>query len=298
MEIENTNLDMEQSADQYDAFLEGWGDDVAPVTESEADQPAEETESVAEETAETAEPEAESEAEGEATPTEEQTTEAEQTVEPVAPASWEVKHMGEKRSMSAADITPELLQKGLDYDRIRAKYDESKPITELMTQFAKKANMSVTEYVKFIRTEALRAGGMSEAEAQRSVELEDREAAVAAKEQEQRENEAAKAEAQSKIDADLADFAKAFPEVYAKAKSDPKAIPESVWAKVNSGELSLTGAYSRYAVEQAKAEAAQAAQQAAAQAKNQKNAARSTGSMKSAGNDVKISDPFLDGWNS
>ena len=42
MEIENTNLDMEQSADQYDAFLEGWGDDVAPVTESEADQPAEE----------------------------------------------------------------------------------------------------------------------------------------------------------------------------------------------------------------------------------------------------------------
>lgn len=298
MEIENTNLDMEQSADQYDAFLEGWGDDVAPVTESEADQPAEETESEAEVTEETEVAEAESEAEVEETPTEEQTAEAEQTVEPVAPASWEVKHMGEKRSMTAADITPELLQKGLDYDRIRAKYDESKPVTELMAQFAKKANMSITDYVKFVRTEALRAGGMSEAEAQRSVELEDREAAVAAKEQEQRENETAKAEAQSKIDADLAEFAKAFPEVYAKAKSDPKAIPESVWAKVNSGELSLTGAYSRYAVEQAKAEAAQAAQQAAAQAKNQKNAARSTGSMKSAGNDVKVSDPFLDGWNS
>ena len=60
MEIDNTNLDMEQSADQYDAFLEGWGDDVAPVTESEADQPAEETESEAEVTEETEVAEAES----------------------------------------------------------------------------------------------------------------------------------------------------------------------------------------------------------------------------------------------
>jgi colicin import membrane protein/SWI/SNF-related matrix-associated actin-dependent regulator 1 of chromatin subfamily A len=298
MEIENTNLDMEQSADQYDAFLEGWGDDVAPVTESEADQPAEETESEAEVTEETEVAEAESEAEAKETPTEETTAEAEQTVEPVAPALWEVKHMGEKRSMTAADITPELLQKGLDYDRIRSKYDESKPVTELMAQFAKKANMSITEYVKIIRTEALRAGGMSEDEAARSVALEDREAAVAAAEAEQRERAEAEAKVKSRVDADLAEFAKAFPDVYKQAESDPKAIPESVWAQVNSGALSLTAAYSRYAVEQANASAAAAREAAAAEVQNAKNAARSTGSMQSAGNDNHQIDPFDEGWYS
>ena len=289
-----------ESADQHDAFLDGWDDDASPIAD-EADQPAEETESEpSEEMTEEVVAEEEGEA-NEAEETEATATEAEKEsapkVEQVAP-SWNIKHMGEERKLTAADITPVLLQKGMDYDRIRSKYDESKPIVELMTQFANKAGMSVQDYIRHIRTEAFKAGGMSEAEAKRNVELEDRETAVAAAEAAQKEKAEAEEQAKSKIDADLAEFAKAFPDVYKQAESDPKVIPESVWAKVNKGELTLTAAYSRYAVEQAKAEAAAAKQAAVVEAKNAKNAARSTGSMKSAGNDAKNTDAFLKGWDS
>lgn len=300
MEIENTNVVEMESADQYDAFLDGWDDDSSPVAE-EADQPAMETENeaseeVTEEVAAEEEGNADEAEESEATESEAEKEAAPKT-EHEAP-SWNIKHMGEERKLTAADITPVLLQKGMDYDRIRSKYDEAKPVVELMTQFANKAGMSVQDYIRHIRTEAFKAGGMSEAEAKRSVELEDRETAVAAAEAAQKEKAEAEAQAKSKIDADLAEFAKAFPDVYKQAESDPKVIPESVWAKVNKGELTLTAAYSRYAVEQAKAEAAAAKQAAAVEAKNAKNAARSTGSMKSAGNDTKNTDAFLEGWNS
>ena len=301
MEIENTTVVETQSADQYDAFLNGWDDDASPIAE-EADQPAMETENGnSEEVTEEVVAEEEGEAEKEAEETAATETEAEKEAEPKteqeAP-SWNIKHMGEERKLTAADITPVLLQKGMDYDRIRSKYDEAKPVVELMTQFANKAGMSVQDYIRHIRTEAFKAGGMSEAEAKRNVELEDRETAVAAAEAAQKEKADAEAQAKSKIDADLAEFAKAFPDVYKQAESDPKVIPESVWAKVNSGELTLTAAYSRYAVEQAKAEAAAAKQAAVVEAKNAKNAARSTGSMKSAGNDTKNTDAFMEGWNS
>ena len=300
MEIENTSTMEAQTADQYDAFLDGWGDESLPVADV-ADQPVEETENEASEEV-TAEVETEEEGKAEETEETEATeTEAEKEAEPKteqAAPSWKIKHMGEEKTLTAADINPVLLQKGMDYDRIRSKYDEAKPVVELMTQFANKAGMSITDYIRHIRTEAFKASGMSEAEAKRSVDLEDRETAVAAAEAAQKEKADAEAQAKSKIDADLAEFAKAFPDVYKQAESDPKAIPESVWAKVNSGELTLTAAYSRYAVEQAKAEAAAAKQAAATEAKNAKNAARSTGSMKSAGNDAKNIDAFLEGWNS
>jgi hypothetical protein len=300
MEIENTTVVEMESADQYDAFLDGWDDDSSPVAE-EADQPAMETENeaseeVTEEVAAEEEGNADEAEESEATETEEEKEAAPKT-EQEAP-SWNIKHMGEERRLTPADITPALLQKGMDYDRIRSKYDEAKPVVELMTQFANKAGMSVTDYIRHIRTEAFKAGGMSEAEAKRSVELEDRETAVAAAEAAQKEKADAEAESKAKINADIAEFAKAFPDVYKQAEKDPKVIPESVWAKVNSGELTLTAAYSRYAVEQAKAEAAAAKQAAAVEAKNAKNAARSTGSMRSAGNDAKNTDAFLEGWNS
>lgn len=83
----------------------------------------------------------------------------------------------------------------------------------------------------------------------------------------------------------LAEFAKAFPEAYHRAKEDPDAIPEAVWADVRAG-MSLTAAYARYTVGQT----ARARQ-------SQVNAQRATGSMRSAGSDSKNKDPFLEGWD-
>lgn len=304
MDNEMTTHVTEESADQRDAFLDGWDDE--PSVESEADQPAAESgEQVQPEASETTDDEdstgAEAEADAKQTETpvgdaEGEKAEAQQQEQTPA-ATWTVKHMGEEKTYTAADVTPELLQKGLDYDRIRTKYDEAKPVMEMFTEFAKRANMSVADYAKFIRTEAKKASGMNDAEAKRTVELEDREAAVAAKEAADAETSTAKAANEAKIKSDLEEFGRAFPEVYNKAKTDPKTIPQSVWADVQKG-MSLTAAYSRYAVAQAEATAKAATEKASVAAQTRKNAERSTGSMRSAGNDSKVKDPFLEGWDS
>ena len=40
---------------------------------------------------------------------------------------WTLRHMDEVRQVGEADMVV-LAQKGMDYDRIREKYDESKPV--------------------------------------------------------------------------------------------------------------------------------------------------------------------------
>ena len=151
--------------------------------------------------------------------------------------------------------------------------------------------------MRYLRVEVKKAKNMSEDEALRAVDMEDREAAVAAKEAAQQEAENAQSASKARIKADLVDFAKAFPEVYQQAKVNPKAIPKEVWDEVNRNGMTLTAAYSRYAVNEAKREAAAADARADASSHNQKNSDRSTGSMKSAGNDSKIKDDFLTGLN-
>lgn len=84
------------------------------------------------------------------------------------------------------------------------------------------------------------------------------------------------------IQADLASFAAAFPEGFAQARDNPQIIPQCVWDMMQNQGLSLTAAYARYTTAQIGNTAG-----------NQSNAARSTGSMRSAGSDAKNSDPFL-----
>lgn len=305
MEIIETAVETtEVTADQQDAFMDGFGaDDTAPEVETSADQQDEAEENAQTEETDNEGSEAGADADGEQTQQEQSETldtakqdkPAEKQNTP--PASWTIKHMGEEKTLAVSDITPEILQKGLDYDRIRGKYDEAKPVMEMFSEFAKSAGMSVADYAKYIRTEAKKAAGMSEAEAKRTVELEEREAAVAAKEAQKQEVSSNNDERRARIKADLAEFSKAFPEIYQQAKTNPKLIPDSVWKDVHGG-LSLTAAYSRYAVAQANATAKTASEKAAAAAQEQKNSSRSTGSMRSAGNDKKNSDAFLDGFGS
>lgn len=288
-----TNITAEQTTDQSDAFLDAWND--STEVEQAEDQPTEQTEETKGE-AEAQNAEAAPDTNGENKEAAPNTTEnapvenaaGEQTK--TEEASWNIKHMGEEKTLKASDVTADLLQKGLDYDRVRAKYDEAKPVVEMFSEFAKKAGMSVTDYAKYIREEAKKASGMSETDAKHAVELEDREAAIAAKEAEQREAEEAKESSAAKVQEDIAEFSKAFPDIYKQARDDPKTIPESVWADVKSGKLSLTAAYSKYAVEQANAALKAATERANAVQKNGRNAARSTGSMQSAGNDSKMDD--------
>lgn len=301
--VENMSVQEEQNADQQDAFLDGWGDEQtaqdAPETSetAEGEDAAEEVTETASETegaqsapnggaAETA---AEAGAEAQTETTEQKADAPEKT--------WTLRHMDETKNVGEAEMVT-LAQKGMDYDRIRAKYDESKPAMEILSIFAKQKGVSVADYVSFLRTEAKKADGLSEAEARRSIELEDREAAVTAREAEQaaerqaaeQANAAANAAAQRRK-ADIDEFAREYPDV----ARNPDAIPKEVWDAVAAGS-SLTVAYAKYTAKQAREEAERTRSAAQAAQQNVKNAARSTGSMQSAGQNAGGRDPFLEGW--
>lgn len=290
-----------ESADQpetqqgADGFLDGWDGESAAAGEP-ADQPEAIPETAAGDRAEApdtepqaADPEAGQTAE---TPGDPQTGTADQ------PRTWNLRHMDEERAVGEAEMVT-LAQKGLDYDRIREKYDASKPVMELFGQFAKEAGMSVGDYVSHIRTQAKQAAGLSEAEARRAVSLEDREASLAAREAEEAELRAAReraartqSAAESRRQAEIAEFQKTFPD----AAREPASIPKEVWADVRSG-LSLVAAYSKYAVAQAEAARQAAERRAGAAAQNQRNADRATGSLRGAGDERNTRDPFLLGWD-
>lgn len=301
--VENMSVQEEQNADQQDAFLDGWGDEQtaqdAPET-SETAEGEDTTEEVTETASETegaqgapdggaAETAAEAGAEAQTETTEQKADAPEKT--------WTLRHMDETKNVGEAEMVT-LAQKGMDYDRIRAKYDESKPAMEILSIFAKQKGVSVADYVSFLRTEAKKADGLSEAEARRSIELEDREAAVTAREAEQaaerqaaeQANAAANAAAQRRK-ADIDEFAREYPDV----ARNPDAIPKEVWDAVAAGS-SLTVAYAKYTAKQAREEAERTRSAAQAAQQNIKNAARSTGSMQSAGQNAGGRDPFLEGW--
>lgn len=301
--VENMSVQEEQSVDQQDAFLDGWGDEQTAQDAPETSETAE-GEDTAEEVTETAsETEgAQSASDGGAAETaaeagaEAQTETTEQKAD--APEkTWTLRHMDEIKNVGEAEMVT-LAQKGMDYDRIRAKYDESKPAMEILSIFAKQKGVSVADYVSFLRTEAKKADGLSEAEARRSIELEDREAAVTAREAEQaaerqaaeQANAAANAAAQRRK-ADIDEFAREYPDV----ARNPDAIPKEVWDAVAAGSL-LTVAYAKYTAKQAREEAERTRSAAQAAQQNVKNAARSTGSMQSAGQNAGGRDPFLEGW--
>lgn len=304
--IENTEV-MEADADHQDAFLDGWGEDDGLDTEGSADgqDAGDQEESVGSEADAGSEDAAESlsDVAGTGATDERQEADAAENTDQQPPAgqqaepkTWTLRHLDSEHTVGEAEMVA-LAQKGLDYDRIRGKYDEAKPVIEMFGEFARAAGMSIPDYVRSVRTEAKRAGGMSEEEARRAVDLEEREASIHAQEAHQQEQQDARRAEQERINRDLVEFQRAFPDAYDNAKKDPKSIPDSVWAEVKNG-LSLTAAYSRYAVEQARASVKTAQETVKTVQQAHKNAQRSTGSMKSAGNDSRNIDPFLAGFDS
>lgn len=289
-----------EAVETDDGFLEGWNDSDG-VTAPDADRQSEDAQEEVQQQA--VSPAAEKAPEERSAPAAEGDAQEAQTQDvpaarPAAPDKWVIKHMGVEETIGVEDITPELLQKGRDYERIREKYDEAKPVMEMFSSFAKQAGMSVSDYVSHIRMQARMSRGESEADARRTISLEDREAAVAAKEAaqqqaEQAAQEAANSEEQARErrNADLQRFRQVFPD----AAKDANGIPAAVWEQVNGG-LTLVEAYSQYAVAQAKAAQAAAEQRAAAADLGRRNDARATGSMRSAGDSAQGKDPFLEGW--
>lgn len=283
-----------QTAEQ-DGFLEGWDDDVSvePDPDVEADTSPEDAQEPAADEQEPASDEAED------VPGEEPAAE-DAPQEPSPPRTWTLNRQGQPVIVGEQDLAA-LAQRGLDYDRLQAELNESKPFLELFRGFAADANMTPQEYLSELRARALQARGMTPEEARRAVELEDREAVVKQREAAEQSRQAQIRQAQeqqrqleARRNAEVREFIAVFPDA---AREE---IPPEVWQGVQQG-LSLTASYARYAnakaAEQAQADEEARQQAEAARKQNAANAARSTGSLRSAGNNHGLKDPFLEGWD-
>ena len=273
----------EETASWNDA---GWDDAAETAAESETTEPAAEEASVEEDGAATQEP-AQQGAEEEQGNTQESAPNQEQKSDTV-----QIEYMHQKREISREEAV-QLAQKGMDYDRIREKWDDAKETVAFIDEQAKAAGMDRKAFINYLRTEAKKSQGMSEEEAQRAVELENREAAVQLREAEEQQRVADEQAQQNAVDAekerrdaDFRRFAAKYPDL--KVESITEAIPD-VWERVGKGE-SLVEIWQEHEINRLKTEQA-------AEEQNAKNAGRSTGSMASSGGEHQKKDPWDEGWD-
>ena len=166
--MENEALNTQESTETTDAFLDGWDNDAA-VGETEQGgetKPNQSSEQQTEENAQAETPAAEQGSDGSQSKPETnggaggenaQQTQQQEATQPKAdePKMWTLRYMDADKQVSESEMIT-LAQKGMDYDRIRGKYDESKPVMELFGSFAKQAGMSISDYLSAIRTQAKR----------------------------------------------------------------------------------------------------------------------------------------------
>lgn len=208
-----------------------------------------------------------------------------------------LKHLDETKTVSREEVVT-LAQKGMDYDRLKAKSEErfmalesEKKLAEtrisIFDEIAKRGGFrDVDELVENIQAEQLAEQiGTDKETALKQVRLERKEKELLEKEQRLTTEKTSR----NKVDDDARAFIDKHPSV------DFNAIPKEVWDKVNSGE-SLLNAYDEFMTEKAQNELAAENERLKAELeaakKNADNKSRSTGSATSAGKD-SVSDPWL-----
>lgn len=223
----------------------------------------------------------ESEAEAEPDETE---TKPEEKAE--ADHSFKLKYMGEEKEFSREE-TIALAQKGMDYDRIKGKLDESAEINEFVKNLAKDMNLTVADFMmQALAGNLAKKENISLDEAKRKIELDRREKALAAKEAEAEAKQKETNEQNARVEkarAEVAEFAKLYPDV------DVRNIPKEVYQNAANKQISLTAAYALH-------EAAQAKAALEAEKQNAKNKERSVGSSSSSGKHTPADD-FDDIWD-
>lgn len=218
--------------------------------------------------------------------------------EQTADQTFELKHLDETKTVNRDEVIS-LAQKGMDYDRIRAKLDSTKEATDFYEQnaesvhfleeLAKEQGMTLGELVDNTRATLMsqKTGQNIEvckgivANERKSAELEKQSARLKSKSAESE----TKAAEEAKKEADIRDFIREYPE---QAK-DPNALPKEVWDAVHNGET-LVNAYRAFENRQLKEQLAKEKAEAERKALDAKNKARSTGSQASRGQRQEMDD--------
>lgn len=269
------------SEELINAIDADWDTDVTPSDEPETGEEAEETA----DSGENADQQ-------EAQEPQEPEPKAEETKEKAETDQFELKHLDEKRTVNREEVIA-LAQKGMDYNRIRAKYDEMKAgetqrnaHESFLKELAESAGQTVEEMIDAARARMLvnkaRAEGktLSEDDALSQV----KQARTAAEQTETAENPTEKpteADKETERQQSFLRFSREFPEVKAED------IPAEVWKDFAEGKGDLADLFARHENKRLKAELAAAKQDA-------ENRKKSTGSRATAGS-AKMS-AFDEAW--
>ena len=204
--------------------------------------------------------------------------------------TFTLNYLGAEKVVSK-DEAVTLAQKGMDYDRIRQKHEET--LSELTTakdklsffeQMASSQGKTLDQLIDSALAEQLAAKeGIDPAVALGRVQLDRERKQLEAEKAKLAKGADEKATAEQKRQDDITAFQKEYPDVFAKLATDKDAIPATVWEDVNKGE-SLVVAYAKYERAQLKAELEKAKAEAEKTKQKQINKSRSTGSQTTKGN--------------
>lgn len=205
---------------------------------------------------------------------------------------FELKHLDETRTVSRDEVIT-LAQKGMDYDRIRTKYDELKAgeaqrsgHEAFLKELAESAGQSVDDMIDAARARILvgkaAAEGktISEEDALAQIKREKEKQAPEEKPEQQKEPSAEENKEAERQQSFLR-FSKEFPDVKAED------IPAEVWKDFADGKGDLADLFARQENKRLKAELA-------AMKQNEENRKKSTGSRATAGSAKKSA--FDDAW--
>lgn len=235
----------------------------------------------------------EAEADQQSDVAEENHSEEEPTETPAeADQPFTVNYLGETKTVSRDEATT-FIQKGMDYDRIKEKWEQAKsekPKSEFYESFikdlAESSGLSVEGFLDSVKARMLIASAtkdgkeMSETEAMDKARIA-REKALTPVAEETPTEQPAEARQQENRQASFLRFAQEYPDV------KPSDIPKTVWEDYAGGKGDLADLYARYENKQLK-------QELEAMKQNEKNRARSTGSRQTAGANGK--DKFDELW--
>ena len=205
---------------------------------------------------------------------------------------FELKHLDETKTVSRDEVIT-LAQKGMDYDRIRTKYDELKAgeaqhnaHESFLKELAESAGQSVDDMIDAARARML----VSKAEAEgKTLSVEDALAQIKQEKEkqapeekpEQQKEPSAEENNEAERQQSFLRFSKEFPEVKAEE------IPAEVWKDFAEGKGDLSDLYARQENKRLKAELA-------AMKHNEENRKKSAGSRATAGSAKKSA--FDDAW--
>jgi hypothetical protein len=296
---DDVDLSDVEYSDEDDLFDDEETDDAADGDQTEDADQAEDTDEI-EDTAET---------EGESKTDKPEGADGSET-EPDGKAkddqTFELKYMGEVKTVSREEAIA-LAQKGMDYDRVKSKYEalanvkaelealtaekaKSDEVVEFVAELAREQGLNISAFIDQTRASLIaQKEGIDLKTALERVRL-NRERAELEKAKSQKTVENRE---EQKRREEIQEFVSAYPQI------DPSKIPQEVWEQVAKGERLLT-AYRNYEVAQENAslkqKIAELERTIEAERKNKENKAKSTGTRSSAGSAPK-KDKWFVGWD-